>query len=313
LSYDCEYLSADFSATVNQFSSIDRTTLVFNQIHDAQQILDTEPKREVFAAEFMRCQGLFEFLWPNMKLKPIEEDYRFLARIYSSIAPTNVADLLLWQRLGAKTMEIVHQHLKDVTIDSGQLEKVAVDAGLLEAIKDLTLFSIPTGPGDKGPTALEVMQRLEERIQKRFGDPETDKVWRSLSERLELLRLSRIAGAAESVEFLKKLLTLAKDLIEAERADDEGRISDIKVVDPRKGALSQIFQEYKPQDVPVVIETVVDKVDALVQPVRGTGWQTSHPGDRTVRLELRKILRDSGLPHQGDLFDHAYDYIRENY
>jgi type I restriction enzyme R subunit len=306
-------LSADVSATVNQFSSIDRTTPVFNQIHDAQQILDTEPKRETFAAEFMRCQGLFEFLWPNMKLKPIEEDYRFLARIYASIAPNKAADLLLWQRLGAKTMEIVHQHLKDVTIDSGQLEKVAMDAGLLEAIKDLTLFPVPTGTGDKGPTALEVMQRLEERIQKRFGDPETDKVWRSLSERLELLRLSRIAGAAESVEFLKKLLTLAKDLIEAERADDEGRISDIKVVDPRKGALSQIFQEYKPQDVPVVIETVVDKVDALVQPVRGTGWQTSHPGDRTVRLELRRILRDSGLPHQGDLFDHAYDYIRENY
>ena len=42
-------------------------------------------------------------------------------------------------------------------------------------------------------------------------------------------------------------------------------------------------------------------------------WQTSHPGDRTIRLELRRILRDSGLPYQGDLFDHAYDYIRENY
>jgi len=56
-----------------------------------------------------------------------------------------------------------------------------------------------------------------------------------------------------------------------------------------------------------------DKVDELVQPVRGTGGQTSHPGDRTVRVELRKILRDSGLPHQGELFDHAYEYIRENY
>jgi len=65
--------------------------------------------------------------------------------------------------------------------------------------------------------------------------------------------------------------------------------------------------------VPVVIETVVDRVDELVQPVRGTGWQTSHPGDRTIRLELRRVLRDSGLPHQGDLFDHAYNYIRENY
>jgi type I restriction enzyme R subunit len=306
-------LAADVAVTVRQFSAIDRTTPVFNQIHDAQQILDTVPKREHFAAEFMRCQGLFEFLWPNMKLKPIEDDYRFLARIYASIAPNKAADLLLWQRLGAKTMEIVHQHLKDVTIDASQLEKVAMDAGLLEALKDLTLFPTPAPGDEKGPTALEVMQRLEERIQKRFGDEQSDKVWRSLAERLEMLRLSRISGAAESVEFLKQLLALAKDLLEAERADDEGRINEIKVVDPRKGALTQIFQEYKPADVPVVIESVVDKVDELVQPVRGTGWQTSHPGDRTVRLELRKILRDSGLPHQGELFDHAYDYIRENY
>jgi type I restriction enzyme, R subunit len=306
-------LTADVAVTVKQFSAIDRTTPVFNQIHDAQQILDTVPKREHFAAEFMRCQGLFEFLWPNMKLKPVEDDYRFLARIYASIAPNKAADLLLWQRLGAKTMEIVHQHLKDVTIDASQLEKVAMDAGLLEALKDLTLFPTPT-PGDqRGPTALEVMQRLEERIQKRFGDVQSDKVWRSLAERLEMLRLSRISGAAESVEFLKQLLALAKDLLEAERADDEGRINEIKVVDPRKGALTQIFQEFKPEEVPVIIETVVDKVDELVQPVRGTGWQTSHPGDRTVRLELRRILRDSGLPHQGELFDHAYDYIRENY
>jgi type I restriction enzyme R subunit len=50
-----------------------------------------------------------------------------------------------------------------------------------------------------------------------------------------------------------------------------------------------------------------------VQPVRGTGWQTSHPGDRTVRQELRLILKNSGLPPAGELFDRAYAYIRENY
>jgi type I restriction enzyme R subunit len=138
-------------------------------------------------------------------------------------------------------------------------------------------------------------------------------VWKSLAERLELLRLSRISNAAESVEFLRHLLELAKDLLEAERADDEGRIDEIKVLDPRKGALTQIFEEFKPQGVPLVIETVVEQVDSLVQPVRGTGWQTSHPGDRTIRQELRLILRNSGLPPAGELFDRAYAYIRENY
>jgi type I restriction enzyme R subunit len=306
-------LMAEVANTVARFESVDRSALIFNQIHDAQQILDTLPKREEFAAQFMRCQGLFEFLWPDMKLRPIEEDYRFLAKVYSSIAPNKAADLLLWQKLGAKTMEIVHEHLTGVTIDGKQLEKVAMDVGVIEALKDLTLFPADTKEPKKPLNALEVLQKLEERIQKRFGDEISEQVWRSLAERLEMLRLSRISSAEESVDFLKRLLELAKDLLEAEKADDEGRISEIKVLDPRKGALTQIFEECRPDGTPVVIETVVEQVDSLVSPVRGTGWQTSHPGDRTVRQELRLILRNSGLPPAGELFDRAYAYIRENY
>jgi type I restriction enzyme R subunit len=306
-------LSAEIATTIKIFEGIETDAPVFNQIHDAQQILNTMAKREEFAAQFMRCQGLFEFLWPDTKLRPVEESYRFLARIYSSIAPNNAADLLLWQKLGAKTMEIVHAHLIDVTIDADKLEKVAMDAEVLEALRDNGLFPELPKVGQPAPTALEVLQRLDQRILVRLAADSGHKIWKSLAERLELLRLSRISNAAESVEFLRHLLELAKDLLDAERADDEGRISEIKVVDPRKGALTQIFEAYKPQGVPVVIERVVENVDSLVQPVRGTGWQTSHPGDRTVRQELRLILKNNGLPPAGELFDRAYAYIRENY
>jgi type I restriction enzyme R subunit len=305
-------LTAEVANTAHQFAGIDRSAPMFDQIHNAQQILDTVEKREEFAAQFMLCQGLFEFLWPEVRLRPIEDDYRFLAKIYASIAPNKAADLLLWQKLGAKTMEIVHEHLTGVTIDADKLEKVAMDAGLLEALKDTGLFPAVPVKGKPAPTAIEVLQRIEERIQKRLAGGD-DKVWRTLAERLELLRLSRISSAQESVDFLKRLLELARDLIEAEKADEEGRLSDIKVIDPRKGALTQIFEEYRPEGVSVVIDNVVEQVDSLVAPVRGTGWQTSHPGDRTVRQQLRMILNNNGLPPAGELFDHAYAYIRENY
>jgi type I restriction enzyme R subunit len=306
-------LTAEVATTMQRFEAVDREASVFNQIHDAQQILDTLEKRDDFAAQFMRCQGLFEFLWPDTKLRPIEDSYRFLARIYASIAPNNAADLLLWQKLGAKTMEIVHTHLTGITIDADKLDKVAIDADVLEALRDQGLFPEPPKIGQPAPTAVEVLQRLEERIQKRMAGEGGLKVWKSLSERLELLRLSKISDAQESVDFLRHLLELAKDLLEAERADDEGRISEVKVTDPRKGALTQIFEEYKPEGVPVVIENIVEQVDLLVKPVRGTGWQTSHPGDRMVRQELRLILKNNGLPPAGELFDRAYAYIRENY
>jgi type I restriction enzyme R subunit len=188
-----------------------------------------------------------------------------------------------------------------------------MDAEVLELLRQEGLFPAPPKVGQPAPAALEVLQRLEERIQKRLTAGEGEKVWISLAERLELLRLSRISSAQESVDFLQHLLELAKDLLETERADDEGRISEVKVIDPRKGALTQIFEEYKPEGVPVIIENVVEQVDELVQPVRGTGWQTSHPGDRTVRRTLREILYNNGLPTSGELFDRAYAYIRENY
>jgi type I restriction enzyme R subunit len=306
-------LTAEIATTMQQFEGVDKEATVFNQIHDAQQLLNNIPKREEFAAQFMRCQGLFEFLWPETKLRTIEDSYRFLARVYASIAPNNSADLLLWQKLGAKTMEIVHAHLTGITIDADKLDNIAMDAEVLEALRDNGLFPAPPRIGQPAPTALEVLQRLEERIQARVAGTNGLKIWKSLSERLELLRLSRISSASESIEFLRHLLELAKDLLEAERADDEGRIDEIKVIDPRKGALTQIFEEFKPQAVPLIIETIVEKVDSLVQPVRGTGWQTSHPGDRTIRQELRLILKNAGLPPAGELFDKAYAYIRENY
>lgn len=40
---------------------------------------------------------------------------------------------------------------------------------------------------------------------------------------------------------------------------------------------------------------------------------TCQPGDRTVRKELKLVLRKFSLPTTGELFDRAYAYIRENY
>ena len=295
-----------------QFATISRSQPEFEQIYEAQEILHAQKKRDEFAAQFMRCQGLFEFLWPTPELRPIEEQYRFLAKLYASIKPSQAADHLLWHRLGAKTTAIVYEHLTGITIDANQLETVVMDAEVVEALKELDLIVDPE-PGKPPPTALEVLGRLDERIRRRMEGDDPHQVWKTLVERLEILRQSRIDSAAESVEFLKELLFLARKLLEAEGADDEGRLDEVQVVDPRRGALTQIFEEYKPSDTPVVVETVVDRVDSIVRPVRGTGWQSSSPGDRSVRMELRIALQDCGLPVRGTLFDRAYAYIRENY
>ena len=102
-------------------------------------------------------------------------------------------------------------------------------------------------------------------------------------------------------------------MVEAERAEAEGHLDQFQVLDPDKGALTQILNEYAPPNVPVVIENVVEQIDGLVRPIRGSGWQTSQPGDREVRRQLRLVLRNNGLPPQGAVFDRAYAYIAEHY
>ena len=76
---------------------------------------------------------------------------------------------------------------------------------------------------------------------------------------------------------------------------------------------SRRVEDYRPEGTPVIIDNIVEQIDDLVAPVRGTGWQTSHPGDRTVRQQLHLIFKNNGLPIGGELYSRAYDYIRENY
>ncbi len=104
-------------------------------------------------------------------------------------------------------MATVHQHLVDVTISSDGLEKVAMNAGALEALKDLKLFD-DDGPMPKpASTALGVLARLEERIAKRMAGSDTHKVRRSLAERLERLRQNPIEAAVENVDQQRPLRT----------------------------------------------------------------------------------------------------------
>lgn len=310
-----ELLGEYIETPLTHFATVDRTAAGFEQLYQAQNCLADQEARDRFAADFLQAQSLFEFVWPDTALRPLETDYKWLTKIYKSLMPTDAADRLLWHRLGAKTAALIHEHVTDVTVTSGGFETVALDVGTIEAIRQLELFPVADTDGEppEPPTVEEILDTLATRLARKLAGSETHPVWVNLSERLESLRQAKIDSAASSVEFLKQLLELARDVVEAERADDDGRLDDIKVVDPDKGALTQILTEYAPPDVPVIIETVVEKIDAIVRPARGTKWQESQPGDRAVRIELRRVLAESGLPPQGEIFDRAYAYIREHY
>jgi type I restriction enzyme R subunit len=66
-------------------------------------------------------------------------------------------------------------------------------------------------------------------------------------------------------------------------------------------------------ETPIIVERVVNDIDGIVRVVRFDGWQSTHAGEREVKLALRKTLFKYRLHQDQELFDRAYGYIREYY
>lgn len=109
-------------------------------------------------------------------------------------------------------------------------------------------------------------------------------MYKALAERLEQLRQAQLAKAEDSIEFLREIFTVARDLKAAENADDSGDLA--LLPDPRVGALTQIFQEYKPAGASIIIADVVHAVDRIVTEVGFDGWVNTET-EKDVRLALR--------------------------
>jgi type I restriction enzyme R subunit len=243
-------------------------------------------------------------------------DYKWLSKVYATVAPADDTRELLWHRLGAKTLELVHGHIGEVTVRDTGVDVVIADEGTIKRLIDAGVIDPDAGSGDtQVTTAAEVVDNIASRLRKRLeGGNGSHPAYKSLSERLERLRERQLAKAHDSVDFLRDLLDLARDLAAAEKAEDTSGAAGLDLLpDPNVGALTQIFEEYRPEGVPVIVGKVVTDIDAIVKEVRWDGWNNSKEGDKAVRIATRKVLVRYGLPASGELFDHAYAYVAENY
>jgi hypothetical protein len=46
----------------------------------------------------------------------------------------------------------------------------------------------------------------------------------------------------------------------------------------------ELFEEAKNRDTPIIVERVVNDIDEIVRVVRFDGWQSTHAGEREVKL-----------------------------
>jgi type I restriction enzyme R subunit len=275
------------------FAGCDRSLQGYEGLIAAQQCLPNNQVRDNFAAEYSVLSKIWEALSPDSVLSPYEKDYKWLSQVYQSVQPSSGHGKLIWHSLGAKTIELIHQNVH-VDAVRDDLDTLVLDADLLEAVL--------SNPDPKKAKEIEI--KLNRRLRKHAGNPK----FKHLSERLDALKDRFESGQVNSVEFLKQLLAIAKETLQAERdvppEEDEDR---------GKAALTDLFNEVKTAETPIMVERVVADIDEIVRLVRFPGWQGTQAGEREIKKALRKALFKYKLHADEDLFETAYSYIRQYY
>jgi type I restriction enzyme R subunit len=214
-----------------------------------------------------------------------------LAQVYESLKPPSGNGKLLWHALGSKTIELIHRNVRVIEIQD-DIEIVISPEVVAELEKDPA----------SGAAAVEF--KLSARLRSHSSDPE----FVALSERLEQLRQKHQDGVLASVEFLRSLIELARDIVEKERN------TPIEVVQGRgRAALTDLFNEIKDKKTPIIVERVVSDIDGIVQKVRFENWQKTEAGEREVKQALRRTLLKYKLHNEQNIFDRAYEYIFQYY
>ncbi len=275
------------------FTGCDRTQQGYEGLIAAQQYLPTNEVRDNFAAEYSVLNKIWEALSPDPVLALFEKDYKWLSQVYQSVQPSSGHGKLIWHSLGAKTIELIHQNVH-VDAVRDDLDTLVLDADLLEAVL--------SNPDPKKAKEIEI--KLKRRLRGHGGNPK----FKKLSERLDALKDRFESGQINSVEFLKQLLEIAKETLQAEKEvppeEDEDR---------GKAALTELFNEVKTAETPIMVERVVADIDEIVRLVRFPGWQGTQAGEREVKKALRKALFKYKLHADEELFEKAYNYIRQYY
>jgi len=277
---------------LDHFKAVDRTIEGYEGLLAAQDCLPNDEMRDKFAADYSYLSKHWEAISPDPLLIQYERDYKWLTQVYESIRPPSGRGKLLWHALGEKTLKLIHDNVTVQAIRD-DLDTLVMDEHILEQISG----------GNTKKKAKEVELKIVWRLHKHPDDPR----FMELGKKLEELKDKHYRNAITSLEFLKELLKLARETVALERE------TKAEPVDNSKEALTKLFEEARVEKTPIIIKQIVQDIDEVVKVTRFDGWQWTISGEREIQKALRKTLLKYQLHKDQELFDKAYNYIREHY
>lgn len=286
------------SDCVGFFPGVDRTIGGWEGLIAAQQCLKDEQKKVDFARHFARLAKVWEIVSPDQVLQPYQADYTWLAQVYQSVRPVSTGGSLIWTILGAKTIEIIHQNID--TIDIGNsLEELVVDADIIDSIIE-----------DEKKREKKIIE-VEKMLRMRLGNHKGEGKFKEFAEKLDELRKRMEESLITSIDFLKQLLQLAREVLEEEKKVEQPEDSHAKA----RAALTDLFQSIKTEETPIIVEQVVSDIDnEVVNIIRQfKDAFKSVTARREIKKKLRSILWIKYQIKDNDVFERAYSYIEQYY
>lgn len=280
---------------LSYFMGVDRTVEGWEGLLAAQECLPNNKVKDEFAADYRVLNRAWNALSPDQFLEPFKYDYVWLSKVYESVKPTDNRGSLVWAALGAKTLELVHNHIKVGEVHE-DVDILTLDATLIDEFIEKQK--------DIKKTTMKVEIDLVARIQKHSKDPK----FKKLGEKLEELRDRHELGLITSIEFLKLLLELAKEAVRAEK-----EVVPEEEIDKGKAALTELFNGLRNDKTPVIVERIVNDIDDIVKIVRFDGWQKTTTGKNEVKKALRSVVWIKYKIKDKEVFDKAYSYIEQYY
>ena len=279
------------------FPGVDRTVGGWEGLTAAQQCLKDEGVKTNFARHFARLSKAWEIISPDVYLASYQNDYTWMAQVYQSVRPVSGGNLI-WTLLGAKTIEIIHRNIDTINIGTS-LEDLVVDADVIDSVLE-----------DEKKVQKKIVE-VEKMLRLRLGEHAGDPKFKQFAEKLDELRDRMAQNLISSIDFLKQLLAMAKDLLEEEKKVDQPQDKRAQA----RAALTELFQSIRTEETPVVVENVVNDIDnEVVNIVRQFNDAfKSITAQREIKKKLRSILWIKYSIKDNDVFEKAYQYIEMYY
>lgn len=283
------------------FPGVDRTVGGFQGLEDAQECLRDPQTKNSFAANFSRLHKAWEVVSPDPDIMQFKMDYIWLSQVYDSVKPVGPGSSnFMWTILGPKTIELIHENITSIDIGDS-IEDLVVNSRILD--------ECITNASKRNQTIIEIQKILKLRL----GNPNHKNTpeFIALSEKLKELQERMRQQQIESIDFLRNLLDLAKEVLEVEQKMNQPQDKRQQARD----ALTELFESVKTVDTPIVVENVVNDIDSQVVDIvrRFNNAFRTVTGQQEVRKMLRSILWLKYKIKDNDVFEKAYKYVEMYY